>query len=508
MTIPVAVSPSKVTPGLYLSINLLSGAGAPGGGTLRVLLLAPKATSGDLTAQTEIRTGGGPDSAATAFGIGTPGHLTAKQIYTLDPSAEIDFGAPTAGAGTATLNVTASGSPTGNTSVHFDIAGREWDVEWNAGETADTFKTRAIASITQRTQDLPVTAVSGGVGIITINAKVTGNISNDIRVKAALNLAVTGTEAMAGALTHTSLAGGTTEPDFTTILANAAGKEYAYIVPCLSNADAETTGGSSNVARVVTHIVNNQTGLNAKLQQAIVASTSATHTAAKAAAINRNKAELEFVFGFFARSLPCELAGREAGGRLKATSIDPAANRIGEEYTGVYGSPNVIADTPTDSELEDALTNGLSMLSFTPQGKLYIVRPITTYSQDTSGGADRRLLDTQNVDATYAVARDIRSALPAEFPQAKISKDIPPGEEPPPEGVVEERDIKGFVIGRLRFWARSGVILRAKLDAAIADGSLIVRVNPTDPSQVDIVIPINIVPPLAKFGVVVQRRSA
>lgn len=505
MGIPLAVNPATVTPGLYLSINLLSGAASPGGGTLRVLILAPKG-SGDLTAQTEIRSGAGPDSAATAYGSGTAGHLAAKQIYTKVPTAQIDFGAPTAGGGSATLNVTASGTPSGNNSVHFDIMGREFDVEWNASESADTFKTRAISAINTRTTDLAVTASSGGVGIITLTGKVTGRISNDVRVKATLNLAATGTEAMAGALTLTNLTGGTTDPDFTNILAAAAGKEYAYILLCLSNLDAELTGAATNVGRLITHITTYQSGLNAKLQQGVIASTSSTMTSAKAAAINRNKAELEYVYTFAGRSLPSEFAARELAGRLLAVGLDPSANRIGELFDNVYGSSDTIGDNPTQAELEDALTNGLSILAFNAQGNLYVVRPITTYSQDSSGGADRRLLDTQNVDATYAVARDLRSALPAEFPNAKISKDTIPGDEPPPKGVIEEKDVKAFVISRLRFWDREGVILRSRLDAAIADGTLIVQVNSTDPSQVDIVVPVTIVPPLAKFGVVVQRR--
>lgn len=512
MPIPTAVSPSTVTPGLYLSINLLSGAGSPGGSTLKVLLLAPKSASGTLTVDTEIRTGGSPDLAATAFGSGTAGHLAAKQIYAMEPTAQIDFGAPTAGATAATLNVTAAGSPASNTSVHFDVCGREFDVAWNSGESADTFKTRAIAAIAAKTTDLPVTASSGGVGVVTISSKVTGKIGNDVRVKATLNLSQTGTETLTGAATYTNLAGGTTDPDFTTILSAANGTEYAYILLCLSNADVETAGGSSNVARLLTFINAANTGLNAHLQQGVACSTSATFTAAQAAAIARNSGVLEYVYARNARSLPCELAARELGGRLDAVLRDPAANRIGEIFTGtgngVYGSGAVVTDTMTAAELETCLTNGLTPLNFTPQGQLYLVRPITTYSQDTSGGADRRLLDVQNVDATYAVARDLRTALPAQFPNAKIAKDASPGAEPPPPGVVEERDIKAFVIGRLRFWARSGVILKATLDSVIADGSLIVQVNASDPTQVDIVVPIVVVPPLAKMGVTVQRRSA
>lgn len=507
MSAPLAVSTSTVTPGLYISINLLSGAAAPGGGELRVLLLAPKLSAGDLTVDTEIREGAGPDSAATAFGTGGIGHLAAKIIYLKAPAAQIDFGAPTAGAGTATLALTASGVPTSNNSVEFDIAGREISVEWNASETADTFKARAITAIVGETQVLPVTAVSGGVGIITVNGKGLGNPYNDVLVKASLGATATGTEAIAGAATHTNLAGGTTDADFTTILAAAAGREYAYILCCMSNADTVLAGASSNLARVLTHIGSYNSGLNAKLQQAVVATTSSSIASTTTAALARNSQVLEFVFGFNCRSLPCEIAARELGGRLYAVGLDPAANRIGEVYDHVYGSATPIADTATTAELESALTSGISILSYNSSGSLYVVRPITNYSTDAAGGADRRLLDVQNVDGTYAVVRDLRSALPIEFAQAKIQPDAEPGDEPPPRGVSEERDIKAFIISRMRSWARQGVILNSFLDEVILDGSLIVEVNETDPSQVDIVVPMKIVPPLAKMGVVAQRRS-
>src|SRR6185503_3205496 len=114
MGIPLAVSPSILTPGLYMKVNLLAGAASPGTGVLRVLLLSPKASSGDLTAQTEIRVGAGEASAATAFGTGSPGHLAAKALYDKYQAAQVDFGAPTAGAGSAVGTLTFSGSPTAN----------------------------------------------------------------------------------------------------------------------------------------------------------------------------------------------------------------------------------------------------------------------------------------------------------------------------------------------------------------------------------------------------------
>lgn len=506
MTVPLAVSPSAKTPGVYVSVDLSAGAAAAGVGTLSILLIAPKSSSGDLTDDSEIRAGAGEASAATAFGRGTIGHRMAELIYGQDAGAQVDFAAPTAGGGTATLDVTASGVPTADNAVEFNVDGNVVEVLWLASETADEFKARAIAELDAAVQGkLPTAHSSGGVGIVQIDSKVTGNLGNDIQVRAKLVNAQTGTEAI-DTNTFTNLAGGTTDPDLTTVLSNAQGKEYHYIVAGLSNADAQSNGGTSNPARVEAHINAYNTGLDAKLQQAVVASTGSIANA-KVGAIARNEGTFEHVCCVNALSLPGEFAAREAGGRLAAVKLYAAKNRAGLELTGLFGSPDVIADRPTTPESEDALSNGVAIVSYNSSGDPLIVRPITTQSQDSAGGSDTRLLDVQNVDVAYVVVRDIRSALPQEFAGASIIEDLAPGEDPPEGGeVVEVRDVRGFVVQRLRTWATAGVIQRAPLEAAIADGSLVVRINPSDATQVDMVLPFKAVQPLLKFGVVGQRQ--
>jgi len=420
----------------------------------------------------------------------------------------VDFVAPVAGSGTATLDLTLTGAPSANTSILLDIMGREFEVSWLVGETVDDVKTKIIDAINQRTLNLACVASSGGAGVVTIDCKVAGNIGNDIKVTAVLSAAQTGSEAVAGALVPTALAGGTTDPDFTNALASIEGEEYAYILPCLSNTDAANVGTKNNASLVIDHINNFNTGLGAKLQQVVVGITS-TIALATAASVDANGMQNdetgELLLCINGRGLPCELAGREVGGWLLGLSTDPAVNRIGELLDGYIGAKDKIADKPTLSESETALGNGVSLVGYTAQNLEVLVRPVTTHSQDSAGGPDRRLLDCQNVAATYIIARDMRFALPAQFPNAKITKDTQPGEDPPPKGVIEERDIKAFCISRLRFWQAQGVITKASLDTAISSGTLIVQVNDSDPTQVDIVLPFSIVPPLAKFGVVVQR---
>ena len=508
MSIPSAVAASTLTPGIYITVDLLAGTASPGTGTLSVALIATQSASGDLTDDTEVRAIGGEADAATAFGSGTIGHLAAKQIYNKYGEAQIDVISPIAGAGTATLDITSAGAPTSNQVADVEFAGRTGEVAWLVGESADDFRDKLIDWVVERTTDLPCTASSGGAGITQVDSKVAGNVGNDIQVKAKLRYAQTGTETLTGALVNTPLAGGTTDPDLTTALTYLQGKEYHYIVPCLSNTDVANVGATNNAKRVYTHIYNLNTGKDAKLQQSIIgySGSLATAQASTQNANSFNNAEFsECIEGLSFLSLPGEIAGRECGGRLAGVVLDPAVNRIGEYMDGLYGAEDKIADKPTQTESEAALGDGVSLLSYDAQDRPVLVRAITTHSKDASGGADRRLLDVQNVDAAYIIARDLRTNLPIEFANAKIQEDSEAGDDLPPAGVIEERDIKAYIIQRLRFWQNQGVVLRQSLDDAIANGTLIVQVNATDPTQVDMVVPFEIIQPLAKMGLVAQR---
>jgi phage tail sheath gpL-like len=382
---------------------------------------------------------------------------------------------------------------------------------WPAGGTADEFKELMNAAINAKSADLPATATSGGSGITTITGKVTGNISNDIGVKMKIR-SQTGTETInAGQSIDTALSGGTTDPDLTSALAALEGREYHFIIPCLSNTDVLNVASSNSLDLVYNHIAGLNTGRNCKLQTFVVGCTGALASAIATTsdANSCNNAEFgELIECINGRSLPCEFAGREVGGWLSALSLDAAANRIGELFDGCAGSDDKIADQPTDAECESALGNGVSLIGYTAQNSEFLIRAVTTHSQDAVGGPDRRLLDCENVHGTYIVARDIRTNLPLAFPQAKIQPDALPGEDDPPPGVLEERDIKSWCISRLRTWARLGVINNASLTTAIADGSLIVEVDASDATQVNIVLPFEIIQPLAKLGVVIQRRAS
>lgn len=511
MAVTPVVSPSTVTPGLYLTVTLIAGTASPGTGNRRICLMATKSSSGDLTDDTEVRPGTGADSASTAFGGGTVGHLAAKILYAKWPAVQVDFISPAAGSGSATLKLTAAGAPSAASVADVDVCGRTTELTWEVGETPTQFAAKITAWVNGQTDDLPVSAAAGGAGESDITSKVAGNVGNDFLVKATLR-AQTGTETLTGAVTPTALSGGTTDPDLTNALAAIAGTTYRYILPCLSNTDAVNIATASNVSLVRTHINTYNTGLGARLQQQVVGYSGGTVATATAAVVHSNNGNNdgtgEMIMCINGRSAPAEFGAREVIGRAYATSLDPAANRIGESFDLVYGSHDTIADKPTAAEAEAAVGTGVSILSYNASEALYLVRAVTMHCQTGGGGTDRRLLDTQNVDAVYDIAEDVQTFMPEEFQGAKITADNDTPTTSLPANTVQPKDIKAWIIARMRYWERAGVIDGTALQSAIDNDEFIVEINASDASQVDIVIPATILPPLAKMGVEVSRIPA
>jgi phage tail sheath gpL-like len=498
-------------PGLWLTVALLAAAASPGSQTLRACMIAPKATGqGDMVADTELRAMGGADDVKSATGGGSLAHLCYKALFANCPTALVDLVCPVESAGAAaTRNITFAGTLTKNVTVEANVHGRVIQWPWNVGETADVCKATGITAIGQYADDLHVLASSGGAGILTFTAKTKGPSGNDVAVRVRiLDAGSGGTVNAAQSTGVVKLSGGTTEIDITNALTTISGTEYDYIVLCCSSADAENAAGTSNPARAVAYIVSQNTGLNAKLQQLIVCSNNSI-AAAATAAVARNSEVLEFLNAPGAMSLPCEFSGAECGDRIDRVSLNPNPNRIGTQLAGLYGSLDPVGDNPTTPEIITSLNAGVTPFGYAPvTNALTLIRPITTHSKDTGGNLDRRVFDSNAVDAMYQYAKDLRAALPQEFFQVKIMRDRVAGDEELPEGVVEERDVKAFLITRTTsFWVPKGVVDGEKFNAAVTAGKLTVKVNASDETQVDIFIPAEPFNVLAKFGLYIAKAS-
>lgn len=508
MSFPIAISPSVRSPGLALSVNLLASTSSPGSAALRALVMAPKSSAGTITANTQlVESIAGSDAAATYFGPGTQGHLACKALFVEYGLARVDIVAPAEASGnaaTATVTFDDTSPVTSARTVTLNIAGRDIQIVWAAGEGENSAAAKLVAAISAAGNDLPVSAAAADY-VVTITAKTKGLWGNDVLISLTVADGAGGSVVLSGDLG--SVVAGTTEPNYSTALTLVSGIEYDFILSCVSNADANEASATSNPGRVKTHINALDEGLEAKLQQQVVGVTG-TISGVKTGAAQHLHGPTEYVFCQAARSLPCELGGAEVGRRLRMEAIDPAINAIKTAYQAtLYGAADLVTDALTGTELEDLLQSGVAPVVYDSTGAMLISRPITTYWKDSGGAADDRILDVSQVSGAYAVAKDLRAAIPQEFPNKKLSKDLAPGDDDPPPDMVQERDVKIFIISRLRYWQSRGVVRGDKLTQAIANGTLIVRVNPSDASQCDIVVPIWIFKPLAKFSLVVQKGN-
>lgn len=502
-SIPLAVSPVTKVPGLYLSVDLLAGVSSPGSSPVRAVIIAPKSSAGNLTADTELRKVFSERDAGAAFGPGSLGHLAARAVFANHPMANLHVIATDEPAGTAAeATLTFAGDDvTAMYDIELEIAGRTIRTVWAAGVTPTVIAAKVANAINAKSDDLPVTA-SADSGVLTLLAKGKGQWGNDIRIAGSISGGAGGKLTLSGA----ELAAGAGEPDLSAALSTISGMEFDFIVPCLSAEEVDEVGTTTNAKRVQNHINAYNVGRAAKLQQAVTGSNAPDATKPKAGATARNEATMQHVLCFSGRSLPCEWAGAEAGSRMARREREPNPNRMGTILRGVYGARDLVADTPSDNEIQDCLDNGVSIIGYSPQGEPVMIRPITSHSQDLSGNPDVRVLDCNEVDAIYEYAKDIRTFLPQMFYQAKVARDQAPTEEPLPDGVVEERDIKAAIVSRTtEFWIPKGVVRRDKFEGAVADGTLIVKVNDSDESQVDIVIPAAPFKALAKLGVTIQK---
>lgn len=520
MALPVvglllAIDPTLRRPGVGILIDLRTGASSSAGGEIRYLLVAVKNTAdGTATEDTTIYEDlAGADQAGTLCGVGGLGHLTAQRIFEENPTAAVDLvvmAAPLGVTATGTFTFDDSVAVTSDRTVIITIAGRQIVSYWLVGETDVDAATRAVEKINRASKRLPVVAsnVGGTSATVTLTAKSKGKWGNDILFRAELT---DGTGGEVSPNANTALTGGTTEPDITNVLTLVTQREYRLIVPCLSNADLATTGPTANMALLKAHISGNNSGIGALLQTAHTACTDST-TNAKAMT---GAHDFEYFSHHLIRSgqsLPAEWGGAIAGvyGReIRSDANHPFVLAEFKGNTELYGTSNIDADALTAAEIEDLLTSGVSYVEYNAQRRPRLARPITTYFEDTDGNPDDRILDVSKVFGAIAVGADLRVEVQGAFKGKKLVRSLPSGRTPIPPNIVEEKDARSFIVGRIRSqWVAAGVVNGVRLDDVIEDGSLVVRVNPTDETQLDVFLPLRIIPPLVKTSIAIVQADA
>lgn len=501
----LAVDPTSRRPGVGLAINLRSGTSSASGGAIRILLVSVKnATGGSGTVETLYPSVANAAAVGALAGYGGLAHLAAARLFEEHPTARVDFimmaaASGNTAAGTITFDDT---SPiTSAQTVTARIAGKSVSIVWDVDETDVQAATKLVAQIAKQSKELPVTAANGGgtLAAVTLTFKSKGKAGLDCTYSVTMADGAGGNVTPAG----TNLTGGTTEPDIANVIAAVVNREYRIWCPTLSNADMATASTTSNLGKIRAHIRATDTGIGALLQSAHTACTDST-TNAKACTAQHDFEYFSHHLVRGALSLPCEWTGAICGAYARDIANDPNHPFIKQELAlaELYDSATPQTDSLLAAEAEDLLASGVSYIGRTAQDVPRFERPISTYFEDADGNPDDRVLDVSKVFGLMAVGDDLRTQCEQRFKGKKLAKTLPKGNTPIPPNVIEESDAKAFIVSRLRSqWVSAGVIRGDSLDAVIADGSLVVQIDSTDETQLDVFLPLRVVPPHVKTSV-------
>jgi len=479
----VGVSSANKYPAVFLQVQLGAGTASAGGRKKKVLIFGQMTTgTGTMTAGSQVVHPTSIDDASTYAGPGSELHLGYKAALTLQPDIDAYMIAiPEPSGAKATATITIANAATGSGDLRLYIHGQKVTVGITSGQSAITIAANVSAAINGLASSLCVTA-SPASAVVTVTYRHNGTRGNAVTLRYDMDSSVTATTVTLSAAT---LGSGTGSEVLTAAIATIAASLYHRIAVAMT----DTTG----LQAVQVHLLAQVGPTVNREEQAIYCSTSSLGTATTQVQ-TLNEGLMQGVFHPGAEDLPIVVASAVAAVRAAAEEDQPSVNiskwniDVADLYPVVQPQSNA-ANYMTDTSAASALDVGLTPLQVTASGHVYIVRSITTHSQDASGNPDTRQLDTSNVTVPQAFAEELLTSVPSEFAGLNLIDDpLDSDDEVPPRTTTPAR-IKGFCSGLAQSWARKGWIDATALPTDLASWSF--NLAASSPGRVNATMPIH-----------------
>jgi len=393
--------------------ELIFGAGLSSGGLDRRVLLYGNRTSAGTETVNVLGTAILDDADAQArFGARSELYNMYRLYAAVDSGATIHGIAVTESAGTAAAcTLTVANAAILNCTLEITITGVPIYVTVTAGDAAATIAANIETAINNADEGkLQVTAATVAA-VCTVTAVHAGprgdyiigdSVSRGIRTRFITPPAVA--PATLTTVTKGALTPGATEDDFTAAYNQAALDEFYYHV----NASSTTGGGGGTLGSVyAVTAVDNGVGegmgmiitqalpINGKSQCMIFGLVGTQADATLVAA----DAQANSVRGFFFRGenldwTPAMIAAHHAAIMRSQQVAHPSANFAGYTSTDntIYRTPAPFlnSDRPGQVEIRADLENGISPIGVRPNGRTYLVRHVTSRSENANGDKEYR----------------------------------------------------------------------------------------------------------------------
>lgn len=440
--VPVGLTSSEPTPGIFMEVNFAQGPSVGSGLTRAILVLANKLAAGSATVDTEIY---GPDTDTqlqtepqmiALAGAGSEAHRMFRRMAAVTggengPPIYWLFVTESAGA-SATGTVVIATNATGNATHRLWVGDEFVDTGIFTSDTPTTIAAAIAANVNAKTH-WPVTA-SAATGTVTLTAKQKGLRGNWIRFQAAI-IAPSPIGTTTTATADAFLSGGTTADSNTTALATILPRWYYHIVSAAEDA--------TQVGAAASQLATQSLAINGIRQRLFFGSTNTlANTITIAVGINSPLAEV--TWSEKSPWTPAELAANAAVvyALEEADELNFRTNFIGYGKSAVtqplWKVPASRAATawPSPATIRSALNNGITPIGVdTFSKKTFIVDRFTTRSLNGSQ-PDSRIREAHKVTISHRVADVFGRALADAGEGMVIADDPPPGLAPPPKSIT------------------------------------------------------------------------
>lgn len=471
-------------PGTYVEIDNSRALNGLSTWPAKVLIIGQKLPAGSIPALTPVRVTSA-EQARTYFGRGSQLAQMFAAWFQAAPWVDV-WALPmddVVGGVQATTTITVTGPATAGGEIALLIGARRVPVVVTSGEASTAIAT-AIAAAVNADLDLPVTA-SAAASTVTLTARHKGESGNAIGVRHSYLAG----EALPAGVGLAIAAGvtGTTNPNIVTALDAVATTWFTDFISPWTDA--------TNVAAIETRLTTDWGPITMRDSMAWFA-LSGTHGALTTFGAARNS-QLSTVTGLRGvPTTPWEWVSAEAAVIIPALAIDPARPVQTLQIPGIL-APR-LADRFTWMERDLLLRDGISTFRVNDAGQAFVERKITTYQTAPSGAEDISYLDVETVKTLAFLRYDLRTFIPTRFPRFKLADDgtnFARG-----QNVATPGTIRAEIIARAYQWEAAGLV--EGIDQFKTD--LIVVRNGSDPTRVDVRLPINVMNQLRTLAAQIQ----
>lgn len=497
-------------PGTYVEVLLGSGPSTAGGPGRRAVLVGVMTGTGytagtlyEVDRLSDVQTAAG---AGSPLAIGVEKFLAANRSTRLSvlPIAETTGGSAAPATGTVVLATNAASNGTLSVVIDSQVI----TLAVSTGDTPTDIGDDLEAAVNGRA-NLPVTA-SNSSGTVTLTAKwngLSGGTAADTHIPVSATItAGIGTTVAVNAIgsVQAGAEGTTTEAAAIATALEALEADERYYIGLLTPATDDSDVAWDNIAA---HITANALPVAGKRTAGFVG-TRGSLTDAATMAVAQNYERMHVIAHAGSPHGVPAIVGSVLGTWSLRESANVSVNLRDQQ---LLLEPAPSASRPTPTQINDALTDGVTVIGSTDSAT-HIVAAVTTKSK-TSGVDDFRALPSTKRSVADAFAADLQAAWSVAFAGYNIANDITRRDgsvdttQGPPDGVVTPRTATGWLRDWIRSWHEAaGRRHLQDFEANLADTQ--VARHSTVANRLAASVPIEAVDPLWQTTFRIEEQSA